>query len=289
MQAANTYNWVDRKDYPFRSNYLPLPGANMHYVDEGSGEVLLFVHGTPSWSFDFRHQIKELSITHRCIAPDHIGFGLSDKPEDYNYSLLQHSENLAMLIDKLQLNSFTLVVHDFGGPIGINYAVQHPAKIKKLVVLNTWLFSTRHEPEYKQAERVLKSPLLPLLYKYLNFSARVLVPQSWGNNATLTKAIHAHYLKPFSKPSERVGTIAFAKSLLNDQDWFEKLWNKADVLSGKPTLFLWGELDRFVPVRFLNRFLSKFRYAAAVKINAGHFVQDEAHAEVTSELKKFIS
>ncbi|HLP20617.1 MAG TPA: alpha/beta fold hydrolase [Chitinophagales bacterium] len=283
------YNWVDRREYSFRSIYFALPGAQMHYVDEGTGEVLLFVHGTPSWSFDFRHQIKELSKTHRCIALDHVGFGLSDKPEDYPYSILQHSKNLELLINHLQLDSFTMVVHDFGGPIGLNYAIHHPEKIKRLVILNTWLWSTKNEPEFKQAEMILKSPLLPVLYKYFNFSARFLVPQSWGDKQTLTKEVHAHYLKPFSKASERMGTIAFAKALLNEQDWYEQLWTKVDVLSGKPTLFVWGEKDKFMPVRFMDKFLSKFNNAVAVKINAGHFVQDEGHGEVTNQLKKFLT
>src|ERR1043165_5299403 len=181
IATENKYSWVDRKEYPFGDNYFTLDGNRMHYVDEGIGEPVLFVHGTPSWSWDFRNVIKEISKTNRCIAADHIGFGLSDKPEDYPYSTLKHSENLEAFIDHLGLTNITLVVHDFGGPIGLNYAIKHPEKIKRLVILNTWLWSTKEEPEFKQAEMLLKSPLLPVLYKYFNFSARFMVPQSWGD------------------------------------------------------------------------------------------------------------
>lgn len=282
------YLWLNRNEYPFGSHYLNVGDATMHYADEGKGEAIVFVHGTPSWSFDFRHQLEELSKSYRCIAPDHIGFGLSDKPEHYNYTIKQHSENLAHLIRHLKLESFTLVVHDFGGPIGLNYAIQHPEKVKRIVMLNTWLWATRNEPEFKRAEFVLKSPLLPILYKYFNFSPRFMVKQSWGNKETLTNEIHNHYIKPFSKPSERMGALAFAKALLSEQDLFQGLWSKADVLAQKPTLILWGELDEFIPVRFAEKFLSKFKQALFYKVKAGHFLQDEAAVEVTSYIKSFL-
>ncbi len=286
---SSNLNWLDKNEYPFAPHYLNVGDANMHYVDVGKGDAIVFVHGTPSWSFDYRNVIKELSKTNRCIALDHIGFGLSDKPENYNYTLKQHTENLTHLLRHLKLDKFTMVVHDFGGPIGFGYAVQTPEKIKGLVVLNTWLWNTRNEPEFKKAEFILKSPLLPLLYKYFNFSARFIVKQSWGNKATLTKAVHAHYTAPFSKPAERMGTIAFAKALLSEQNYFEDLWNKADVLVNKPTQFIWGVMDEIVPVRFMERFLLKFKNAKAAKVQAGHFVQDEAHEEVTSILKRFLA
>lgn len=286
---STNYKWLNRTEYPFKSHYLPLGNVNLHYIDEGNGNVILFVHGTPSWSFDFRHQIKELSKTHRCIALDHIGFGLSDKPEYYPYSIQQHSANLAQLIQHLKLEKFTLVVHDFGGPIGLSYAIQNPDKVSRLVILNTWLWATRNEPEFKKAEFVLKSPLLPFLYKYFNFSARFMVKQSWGNKKTLTPELHQHYLKPFSKPGERMGTIAFAKELLSGQDFFESLWSKADVLTSKPTLILWGELDEFFPLRFAEKFLSKFKHAGFKKIKAGHFLQDEAAEQVSEAIQIFLT
>lgn len=285
----NKPNWLDSNEYPFSSHYSVIDGRQMHYVDEGNGEVVLLIHGTPSWSFDYRNVIKELSKTNRCIAPDHIGFGLSEKPADYTYSTQKHSQNLTEFIKQMGLKNITLVVHDFGGPIGINYAIEHAHNIKRLVILNTWLFSTKNEPEYKQAEFILKSPLLPILYKYFNFSAAFMVPQSWGDRKKLTAAHLAHFKNPFQKPSDRLGTLSFAQSLLSDQEWFETIWDRLSILNAIPTLIVWGEKDKFIPVKFAERLQQKLTNSTLLRLQAGHFVQDEAAVETTQALQQFLS
>src|SRR6185437_9468981 len=133
--------WVDRRSYPIQSRSLEVDGGRMHFVDEGEGRPLVLVHGTPTWSFLFRHLIADLSRDHRVIALDHIGFGLSEKPERWGYRPADHAKNLAMLIDRLGLKDITLVVHDFGGPIGLSYAVEHPENVSALVLFNTWMWS----------------------------------------------------------------------------------------------------------------------------------------------------
>jgi haloalkane dehalogenase len=124
-------DWVDRNEYPFRSHYLSTEHGDLHYVDEGSGEVILFVHGNPTWSFMYRHLIKGLSAGFRCVAPDHIGFGLSDKPFDVSYLPQFHAENLERFIDRRGLKDITLVIHDWGGAIGMSYALNHPENVKR--------------------------------------------------------------------------------------------------------------------------------------------------------------
>ncbi|GAB1372210.1 hypothetical protein MASR1M45_22720 [Candidatus Kapaibacterium sp.] len=114
-------NWLDKAEYPFQSNYFEIDGYKMHYIDEGQGDVLFFLHGTPSWSFEYRNQIKELSKNYRCIAPDYIGFGLSDKPEIYNYSTLNHSISIGRLIKHLKIDKMNLVLHDFGRSYWIQF------------------------------------------------------------------------------------------------------------------------------------------------------------------------
>lgn len=111
---------------------------------------------------------------------DHTGFGLSDKPPDYNYTTQNHSTTLEYFILDKDLNNITLEVHDFGGPIGLNFAVRHPERVSKVVVLNSWLWSSEHDPDFKKFSHILKNPLLPFLYKYLNFSPRFILPQSFG-------------------------------------------------------------------------------------------------------------
>ena len=132
----------DIKDlYPFESNFLELEdGLKMHYIDEGEGEVLLMLHGNPTWSFYYRNLIQSFQKKYRCIAPDHIGCGLSDKPQDYNYTLSTHIDNLEQLVNSLGLKDITLVMHDWGGSIGMGLAVRQPKLIKRLIIFNTAAF-----------------------------------------------------------------------------------------------------------------------------------------------------
>jgi pimeloyl-ACP methyl ester carboxylesterase len=283
-----TANWLNRNEYPFTHRYFNINGHKLHYIDEGEGETILFVHGTPSWSFDFRQVIKSLQAGYRCIAIDHIGFGLSDKPETYDYSTLRHSEALEAFAEALDLKEITLVVHDFGGPVGLNFAIRHPGKIRKIVVLNSWMWSSKHEPEFIRFSRILKSPLLPFLYKYLNFSARFVMPSSFGDKK-LPDRLRSQYTGPFIRPSERHGTVAFAKSLLNDQDWFETLWINREAIASRPVLLIWGMKDRFITPKYLEKFLAGFSNARARRLETcGHFPQEEEPELVSEYIHEFV-
>lgn len=280
--------WLNKSEYPFTSKFFQVNGHKLHFIDEGVGEVILFVHGTPSWSFDFRKIIKSLKATYRCIAIDHVGFGLSDKPEHYDYSTQNHSKTLEKFIVEKNLNNITLVVHDFGGPIGLNFAIENPYKVKRLVILNSWLWSSKADPDFIKVSRILKSPLLPFLYRYLNFSPRFILPQSFGDNK-LSKHLLSQYTKPFANKSQRNGALAFAKSLLYDQDWFQELWEKRETISLKPALFIWGMKDPVIKPKYLEKFLSGFSNAKAVKLAlSGHFPQEEEPELVSESILKFM-
>jgi len=281
-------DFLDKYEYPFTSNYFTVNGSRLHYIDEGQGNTILFVHGTPSWSFDFRNVIKLLSPHYRCIAIDHIGFGLSDKPSNYDYSTKNHSETLVKFIEELKLDKITLVLHDFGGPIGLNYAVRFPEKVKQLVLLNTWMWSSANEPEFIKFAKILKSPLLPFLYLYLNFSPRFLLPKSFGANK-LSKKLLTQYTRPFPNSNSRKGPLAFAKSLLNDQPWFEELWNQRGMIADKPTLLIWGMKDPFVTPKYLTKFQSGFTNSKTITLETcGHFPQEEQPALVGQAIYSFL-
>src|SRR4051812_20025305 len=115
--------WLDTEAYPFAPHYVALRQGRVHYVDEGSGPVMLLVHGTPTWSFEYRHLIRAFSARFRVIAPDHLGFGLSDRPQRFSYSPEAHAEVLREFVSALGLSDVFLVVHDFGGPIGLPLAL----------------------------------------------------------------------------------------------------------------------------------------------------------------------
>jgi haloalkane dehalogenase len=282
-------DWLNRQEYPFTSQFFNINGHQMHYVDEGQGETILFVHGTPSWSFDFRNVIKTLSGKYRCVAIDHIGFGLSEKPEHYDYSTQNHSLTLEKFIEDKNLTDITLVVHDFGGPIGLNIAIKHPEKIKRFVIMNSWMWSSEQEPEFIKLSKILKSPLLPFLYRYLNFSPKFLLPGSFGDRK-LSKRLLPQFTKPFQNKKERNGTLAFAKSLLNDQDWFESLRNQKESIEQKPALLIWGMKDKFVGEKYLRKFQAGFKNHKTVELKTcGHFPQEENFAEVSRSISHFMN
>ncbi len=279
---------LDRSEYPFESNYFTVNGHQLHYIDEGRGQPILFVHGTPSWSFEYRNQIKSLSSEYRCIAMDHIGFGLSDKPSTYDYSSLNHAQSLERLILELDLYDIIFIVHDFGGPIGMSFALNYPDRIDKIVVLNSWLWSSEQEPEFKKLSKVIRSPLLPFLYRNFNLSAKYLLPRSFGKKK-LPRSLLKQYTQPFQNSKQRNGTVGFAQSLLNNQAWFEELWIKKKSLKEVPFLFIWGMNDQFVPGKFLDKFMSGFDKVQAVKIEScGHFPQEEESEIVTKSIFDFI-
>ncbi len=281
-------HWLDKSEYPFTSNYFGINGQKLHYIDEGKGETILFVHGTPSWSFDYRNVIKKLKEHYRCVAIDHIGFGLSDKPEHYDYSTQNHSRALEKFVLAKQLDNITLVVHDFGGVIGLNVAMQYPEKIKRLVIINSWLWSSKADPDFIKLSKILKSPLLPFLYRYLNFSPKFILPKSFGDRK-LPQHLRIQYTKPFADKTQRNGALAFAKSLLNDQDWFEELWDKRQAISNKPTLFVWGMKDPVIKPHYLEKFQSGFRNSKTIRLEtSGHFPQEEQPEIVAKEIMDFL-
>jgi len=284
-----TNHWLDKTEYPFAPNYFEVNGQQLHYIDEGQGQTILFVHGTPSWSFDFRHIIKALKSSFRCLAIDHIGFGLSSKPKDYDYSTQNHSKTLEKFISHKNLNHITLVVHDFGGPIGLNFALRFPEKVKNIVVLNSWLWDSTADKDFIKFSKILKNPFLPFLYRHFNFSAKYVLPASFGDHK-ISKQLLTQYTKPFTNKTQRNGTLAFAKSLLTDQVWFGQLWDKKEAIAAKPILFIWGMKDPVIKPHYLNKFISGFKQATVKQLDTcGHFPQEEQPELVTKIILDFLT
>lgn len=284
-----TPKWLDTLFYPFQHRWLQLQYGNMHYVDEGAGEVILFVHGTPTWSFLWRQQIKSLSRNYRCIAPDHLGFGLSYKPgSGFSYTPEAHANNLKELITKLQLQNITLVVHDFGGPIGMKYALGHADNIKRIVILNSWMWSLEKEATMMKVSKFMSGPIGRFLYLQLGFSARMLLPMGYSQRKHLTKDIRQHYQKPLASAKQRMGTWHFAKALHEANPYFAELWNQRDKLSSIPKLILWGDKDKLLPTSFLDTWQLAYPDAQVQRINAGHFLQEERGGEVSEAIHMFM-
>ena len=180
-QNTNYPKWLDRAEYPFENNYFELSIGKTHYIDQGKGEPIVMVHGNPGWSFEFRNIVKELSKTHRCIVPDHIGFGLSNKPYDWDFLPKSHAQNFELFMDSLNLDNITLVVNDWGGPIGLSYALKHPEKIKKIIILNAWMWSVENDPYYQKFSKFMVDGFGKFMIKHFNFFGRKVVKKAVGN------------------------------------------------------------------------------------------------------------
>jgi haloalkane dehalogenase len=282
-------DWREQGIYPFDAHYFDTGAGRMHYLDEGSGEAIVFVHGTPTWSFLWRHLITDLRRDWRCVAPDHLGFGLSDKPRDADYTPEAHARNLERLITSLGLRNVTLVVHDFGGPIGLAWALRNTENVSRVVLMNTWLWSNAGNKLVEAASRLLGGPIGRFLYTRLNFSPRVLLKKAFADRSKLTPEVHRHYLAPFSKPAERLAPGILARELTGSNDWYDSLWQQREKLQDKPMLILWGMADKLIGTAQLQRWQAAFPGAGVVPLEGvGHFVAEEAPEQVIRHMREFL-
>jgi pimeloyl-ACP methyl ester carboxylesterase len=283
-------HWVDKNLFPFQSRWIEIDEYQLHYIDEGQGDVLLFVHGTPEWSFGYRDLIKGLRKNYRCIAIDLLGFGLSDKPPGDVYHCTDHAIRLRKFIQALALRNITIVANDFGGSISLSYAIDHIDNINAVVIFNTWMWSLRDDKHYATPARFMNSWLGRFLYLKMNFPVKVVMPSAFGDRKKLTPAIYAHYKHALPDPSSRAAAYAFAGELMNASDWWQQLWNRSDVLASKKFLIFWGLKDKFIQPSDLEKWKKKFPHASVVVYNdAGHFVQEEKADEMIVAIEDLLN
>lgn len=279
-------NWIDRNEYPFTPKEFTLPMGTLRYVDEGEGTPVVMVPGNPSWSFEYRALLKHFSKTRRVIAPDHIGFGLSDKPLDWGYLPKQHAANLEALLESLDLHEITLVVGDWGGPLGLSYAIKHPARIKQIVITNTWMWAVNDDWYYRAFSGFVGGKLGRGLIRRYNFFAGTLLKSIYGDKSKLTPEIHKHYLMPLEKVEERKGNMVFPREIIGSSDWLAGLWAARDVLQDKVKLIAWGMKDIAFREKELRHWAQHFPQAKVVRFaSAGHFVADEEPNALIAEIE----
>jgi haloalkane dehalogenase len=282
--------WVDRQAYPFTSRWADVGAGRLHYVDEGQGPVILFVHGTPTWSFEYRHLIEGLRATHRCKAVDQLGFGLSDRPADADYTPEAHAQRLRAFVEKLGLSRFTLVVHDFGGPIGLPLALDGAGRVERVVVLNSWMWSFADDAEMTKRARMATGGLGKFLYRRLNASLRLITPSAYGDRSKLTKAIHRQYLQVFTDPDSRERVLfTLARSLLGSSAHCDGLWQRRAELAKVPVLIVWGLKDSAFRPHQLAKWRDALPTAQVVELpGAGHWPHEEEPAQVLSAIGAFV-
>ncbi len=233
---------VESGEYPFADHWLPYAGGHVHYLDEGHGVPVLLLHGNPTWSYLYRHVIQELNSECRLIAPDYPGFGYSRAPTSYGFTPPEQAAVICSLIDHLGLKSFVLVVQDWGGPIGLNYAVEHSRNIRGIVIMNSWAWEA--SIPQKLFSLVMGGwPLGYWLQTRRNFFVRRILPRGIWHKDKLTPSLKEAYSRPFSSPASRYPTWVFPRNIRKSRDWLRGIESRLPRLAHLPVQILWGRHD----------------------------------------------
>ncbi|MEI8347188.1 MAG: alpha/beta fold hydrolase [Pseudomonadota bacterium] len=281
--------WLN-KLYPFKSHYFKLPNdLVMHYLDEGQGAPILMLHGNPTWSFYYRNLVVEFSKCNRVIVPDHIGCGLSDKPQDYDYILSHHIDNLEKLVWELGLKDIVLVVHDWGGAIGFGLLERHPQLVRKIVILNTAAYTST---TIAAQINICRIPFLgEQVIRRLN--AFALLATSMAVEKKMTSDVKKGYLYPYDSYKNRIAIARFVADIPMSPKHrsYETLKAIQSSLPKHqcPILILWGKRDFCFNDYFLNRWINIYPRATVRAFDcAGHYLLEDAKDEITKELKQFL-
>lgn len=281
--------WVDREEFPFIVHTFDSRDGRMAYIDEGEGPTLLLLHGNASWSFLYRSLIKSLREDFRCIAVDHLGLGLSDKPLKADYSPQGHLDRLDAFIEYLQLGDLTLLGHDYGGPIGLGWAIQNADRVRGLVLFNTWLWSLRGNPAAMHLFRTFDNFFNRYYYTHLRASPKFFLPVLVADAHEMPKHVMEQYMFPFSEHRSRQAAYAFAQHLIRSSDWFDRLWSQREAIDHIPMLLLWGQNDALSGEAGLARFVEHFPMARPLQLeHTGNFVPQDAHRRTAVEIRGFL-
>ncbi len=278
-------------DFPFKSQYIEISGSKLHYLDEGEGPALVLLHGNPTWSYYYRYLIPVLSRNFRVIAVDHMGCGFSDKPAKYSYTLARHIENLTILIDSLNLDSLSLVVHDWGGAIGFGYATRFLDKIESIAVLNTAAFRSQRIP---LRIRLCRWPIIgEIIVRGLNgfaWPATFMAVQK-----KMSRKTACSYLQPYDSWKNRIAVYGFVKDIPLEKNHvsYETLFSIEKRLPeirarGIAMLVAWGGKDFCFNDHFYGQWQMHFPDASYHYFkDCGHYLLEDGHNRVEPIIEDF--
>lgn len=282
--------------YEFTHHYADLGGLRMHYLSEGRGPTVVMLHGNPNWSYYYRHLVMALRETHRCLVPDHIGCGMSDKPDDdrYEYSLERRVADLELWLDRCNANrDLTFVVHDWGGMIGMAYATKYPDRIRRLVILNTGAF---HLPSTKPVPwqlNLARGPLGALLVRGFNaFSVGAV--RSCVTRRPMPRDVGRAYCSPYNSWANRIAVHRFVQDIPlkpGDRgfDLVSQVEERLNLLQHVPMMIGWGEKDFVFDDHFLQEWLRRFPHAELHRYpDCGHYILEDAGEELITSIKSFL-
>ena len=286
------------RPYPFASHFFDRDGLKLHYLDEGAGDPVVMLHGNPTWSYYYRNLVATLKDRFRCIVPDHIGCGLSDKPQPprYDYSLKSRVDDLTALLDHLGVReNATLVLHDWGGMIGMAWAARHVEAVKRLVILNTAAF---HLPKTKRFPFRLwlgrNTRLGAWLIRSHNLFARHAANVAVKRNV-LPRVIREWYLKPYDSWENRVAVLKFVQTIpLTPTDPGYEVVSESEATLPRfaelPTLICWGMKDFVFSPEFLEEWKWRLPQSEVYEFgDCGHYILEDASDEVISLIEEFLT
>ena len=277
----------DPRLFPFESKWFESSAGTVHYIDEGVGEPILFLHGNPTWSFLYRGIIIRLRKRFRCVAVDYPGFGLSARPDNYGYTPDEHAGVVSELIRDLDLQGLTIMGQDWGGPIGLRAAVDELPRMRALVMGNTWYWPI-DTLMMKTFSYVLSMAPMQSQILRRNFFVEKIMPTAVKH--PLAEEVMHHYREAMPTPKSRIGAAEFPRQLLAASTWLGDL--EADVrdhLANVPLLLVWGIHDLAFPKHYIDRFREDFKLTEIHRLDAKHYIQEDAPAEIASAIQDFMS
>ena len=283
-EAAGRPDWLSAELYPFESHYADLDGARVHYVDEGSGPPLLLLHGNPTWSFLYREIVKGLRDRYRCIAPDYPGFGLSSAAPGYGYSPAEHAGIVEKLINRLDLQDLTMMVQDWGGPIGFAAATRNPERFAAFVIANTWAWP-KADVGTQLFSRLLGGPIGGVLILRRNAFVEKILPGGVRRRKLPEEVMNA-YRGPFPNPQSRRPVHRLPQEILASRPFLAEIERGLRALRDRPALIVWPTKDVAFREPELRRWEATFPNHRTVKIEgAGHYVQEDAPEEIVAAIR----
>ena len=281
--------------FPFHPHYHVVNGYAMHFVDEGSGEPLVLLHGDPTWGYLYRNFVPPLSLQHRCIVPDHLGMGKSDVPEDASFFRLeQRIAHLEALLLHLDLREITLVVHDWGGPVGLGFAARHPERIKRLVLLNTWAFAPWPGDSFPRLLELIRSPRGEAFVLQKNGYLEPALVGTTFHAESLTEPVLQAYRAPFPTPASRVAMLWWSRDIpVSESDVsyaeMKRIEAALPLFNQTPVLLIWGMRDPVLTPAVLRRWQGLYPQARSYEIeDASHFLQEDAHERIVPWIEAFL-
>ena len=266
--------------------FMDLDGARVHYVDEGAGSILLLLHGNPSWSFLYRKIIASLKSDFRCVALDYPGYGMSKAPPGYGFTPREHSAILEQFVDRLRLKDVTMMVQDWGGPIGLGFAGRRPELVRRLVIGNTFAWPLEDVFRIRAFSWIMGGPIGRALTSAFNFVPRFFFAR--GLAQRVAPEVRAMYLAPWQDRGRRTAATVAPRQLIKASTYLREVEANLNKLADRPTLIVWGKADFAFGECERSRFEQIFpQHQTVLFDNASHFLQEDEGERIAEAIRNF--